>query len=178
MSHLAMCVRWCLPLALLGLPSLAAAQAYDSAGADHPFISARDQAKALFETSQATVRDLARERRNAALTASRVRYEKYCAGAQDTTLFMTLRALQRLLDAELALSDSPAERVAAHEVYWDYMRSLEYIVHSKYRVGRVSLADYAQAIYMRLDAEIQLAEARAMLPPSRDRKGTGKSPAR
>ena len=55
----------------------------------------------------------------------------------------------------------PAERVAAHESYWELTRIVEDIVAQKYELGRVSLADLAQARYDRLDAEIRLAEAQA-----------------
>jgi hypothetical protein len=121
----------------------------------------REMAKAQFEASQSTAHDLALARRDAARLCQQERWKEYRAGAQDATLDLTLEASRRLLEAELAVLNDPAERVAAHESYWELTRIVEDIVAQKYELGRVSLADLAQARYDRLDAEIRLAEAQA-----------------
>ncbi|HEY7157076.1 MAG TPA: hypothetical protein VH575_24110 [Gemmataceae bacterium] len=124
---------------------------------------AKEMAKSAFEAGRADLRDLARARRDAIRTCFQERYEKNRAGAQDATLDLLLKASRQLLEAELGVHDDPAERLAAYERYWESLRIAEEIVRAKYAVGRVNLADYAQAQYSRLDAEIRMREARKKL---------------
>jgi hypothetical protein len=128
---------------------------------DFDGLYSKASAKAQFEAGQTDLRDLARRRRDAMRTSLQVRYEKYRAGAQDATLDLLLEAARQMLDAELADYDDPVERLEAVQRYWELTREAEKIVAAKYRVGRVSLADYAQAQRQRLDAEIRMQEARA-----------------
>jgi hypothetical protein len=128
---------------------------------DFDGLDSKALAKAQFEAGQADLRDLARARRAAIHSSLQERYEKYRAGAQDATLDLLLEAARQMLDAELADHDDPAERLEAVQRYWELSREAEKIVEAKYRVRRVSLADYAQAQGQRLDAEIRMQEARA-----------------
>lgn len=132
---------------------------------EEPFLDfdVKEVAKSAFEAGQADLRDLAQARRDAIHTSFQERYEKYRAGAQDATLDLLLEASRQLLEAELGVHDDPAERLAAHERFWGALRIAEEIVRAKYAVTRVSLADYAQAQYNRLDAEIRMRQAREQL---------------
>jgi hypothetical protein len=121
----------------------------------------KEVAKSAFEAGRADLRDLAQARRDAARVGFQERYEKYLQGAQDATLDVLLEASRQLLEVELGLHDDPAEQVAALERYWGIMRAAENVAGAKYASGRVSLADYAQAKYYRLGAEIRLLQARA-----------------
>ena len=148
-----------LPLALLGLPSRGAAQAFDPSDDVPPAIAAREQAKAMFAASQATTRDLARARLEAARIQLQVRYEHYRAGAQDATLDGLLQAAERTLRTALAVSENPAERRANLAGYCSLLREAERILAAKYSVGRVGLADYAFTTCIRLKGEMRLAES-------------------
>jgi hypothetical protein len=140
-------------------PSLALDEKEDFDGLDSKAL-----AKAQFEAGQADLRDLARARRDAIRTSLWVRSEKY-QGSRDATLELELEleleAARQLLEAELALHDDPAERLETFQRYWEYARQTENTMAAKYEVGRVGLADYAQARFARLDAEIRMGEARA-----------------
>lgn len=107
------------------------------------------------------MRKLLKERRDMAELEVKVRYDKYRAGAQDATLDLVLEASKRLLKAELELSEKKVDRLAAHERLVELTKHMSQIVEAKYKVGRVSQADYAQAEYERLDAEIALERERA-----------------
>jgi hypothetical protein len=65
---------------------------------------------------------------------------------------------QRLLDAGLALSESRADRLAALEGHCERTRKVEGYARTR---RRLRTADYWSARYVRLQAELRLAEARA-----------------
>lgn len=161
MSRLPTRMRFCLPLALLGLPSTGAAQAFGSSDDTPPAIAAREQAKAAFESSQAATRDLARARLDAARTQLRVRYEMYQAGVEGLTLDFLLETVEQTLRAALAVRENQAERWAALEGLCSIRRLIEKIVGTKYLVGRIGQADYASARCLRLKGEMRLAESGA-----------------
>jgi hypothetical protein len=118
-------------------------------------------AKAQFEAGQADLRDLARERRDAIHVSLRFLIWIHRLGEADLTLDLDLETARQLLEAELALHDDPAGRLEAFQRYWEYTKQTENTMAAKYEVGRVGLADYAQARFARLDAEIRMGEARA-----------------
>lgn len=101
------------------------------------------------------------KRREMAAQEMRIRYEKYRAGAQDATLDLALAGSKRLRKAELELSKNQADRLAAHEKHLKLMKEIVKICQAKYTVGRISLADYSQAEYERMDAEIELEREKA-----------------
>jgi RNA polymerase sigma factor (sigma-70 family) len=104
---------------------------------------------------------LLKERRDWAEEEMKVRYEKYRAGAQDATLDLLIDSSRHLLKAELELSTKKADRLVAHERHVQLMKQAAQIVKAKYDLARVSKADYAQAEYERLDAEIALEREKA-----------------
>jgi hypothetical protein len=126
-----------------------------------PLLITREMAKSQFEAGRAAARDLALARRDAARVCQQEQWENYQTGASGAPVLF--QASRKLLEAELAVLDDPAERVAARERYWEQTRIVEDVQRAKYEVGRVSLADVMQISYERLDAEIRLAEARAKL---------------
>ena len=67
---------------------------------------------------------------------------------------------KRLLEAELALCEKKAERLAAHERHLKYMKQFEDRVTEMYKVGRYSILSVTEARYGRLEAELWLAEAK------------------
>jgi hypothetical protein len=116
---------------------------------------AKEVAKSAFAAGQADLRDLAVARRDTARIGYRELMEEYRAGAP----FDLLETARQLLDAELAILDDPAERLAAVERYWGQMWMAEEIVQAQFKVGRVGLADWMQSRRQRLDAEIRMREA-------------------
>jgi hypothetical protein len=116
-------------------------------------------ARSAFAAGRADLRALAVERRDVARSGYRERMEKYRAGTQGGTLDLRLEAARQLLEAELAVRDDPAERLAAIERYWGQMSMAEDIVRRQYEVGRVSLAEYTRTRYNRLGAEMRMRAA-------------------
>jgi hypothetical protein len=127
--------------------------------ANEPGEEVRELAHARFEASRATLPELARTGREVALIEFAWRYERYRAGKD--WLDIVLDATKRLLEAELAVAATKADRVAAHERHWLRVREFEVLSMLKQTVGRESIADVAQARSVRLTAEMALAEAKA-----------------
>jgi hypothetical protein len=146
---------------LLGLPATGRAQLSLPEDEFDSELSQKEFAKALFESTQGTTRDLARARVEAVQTQMRVRYEKYRAGAQDATLDLQLEAAAFLVEAELSALEKPTpdDRLAPRAAYWLFAREADKIVEAKYKVGRVSTADFAKARHAHLDAEFKIRRA-------------------
>lgn len=121
--------------------------------------NARDLARARFQASQADAGKLKQVKRDAAQIAFDFRYAE-CNAGRGTLDFLTETAVQ-LLEAQLALATTAGERFAALEKYWARMIEYEELNRSRYEAGRVDAKDYWGIRYYRLDAEVQLAEARA-----------------
>ena len=67
---------------------------------------------------------------------------------------------KRLLDAELALCENKADRLAAHEKYLKYVKELEGFVNEQFKARTCSIVNLKEAQYRRLEAELWLAEAK------------------
>jgi RNA polymerase sigma factor (sigma-70 family) len=110
---------------------------------------------------------LLRARRDMAEQAFRFRYELYRTGANEpgtsnsVTLHMLIDASNCLLKAELELSKKKAERLEAYEKHLKFMKEIAKITEAQYRVGRVSRAALASALYEQLYAEIELEREKA-----------------
>jgi RNA polymerase sigma factor (sigma-70 family) len=115
--------------------------------------------------SAQAIRKLLKDRLDAAEVETKVRYEKHLAGAQDATVDVTLGAFQRLLKAELELSEKREDRLAALERHVRLTTEIAEICQRKFDVGRISRADLAQTEYERLSAEITLERERARVEP-------------
>jgi len=66
---------------------------------------------------------------------------------------------ERWLNAELALSEKPAERTAALEAHVQRMKELERIFDGYAKTGQSRESDAQAATYFRAEAEIRLLEA-------------------
>jgi hypothetical protein len=88
---------------------------------------------------------------------------------------------RRWLDAELALCEKKADRIAAHQAHLDRMKEVEQFMHRIVKAGMAVQADATAATYFRTEAEIGLIQAGGKLPP-RDKpaaeKGEALSPPR
>ncbi len=128
--------------------------------AEYSLASASEKrVRALLEGSNADpkMKALLRDRFAAARAASEQRYQQYLAGRG--TLDMLLKSFEWLFEAERDLSDRKADHVVALKNYLQNLKLAEEIVTAQYRAGRASLADYEQARYLRLRAEIWLERA-------------------
>ena len=86
--------------------------------------------------------------------------EQIKAGRQTASDDIVTIWSKRLLEAELALCERKADRLAAHERHLKYMKQYENLVTEKYTTGSGSILSVAEARYGRLEAELWLAEAR------------------
>jgi len=66
---------------------------------------------------------------------------------------------RRLLEAQLAVSEKKTERVAAHEAYLKRAKAVEQMAKAQFDAGRVTVKDYLEAKFDRLEAEIGLKRA-------------------
>ncbi len=66
---------------------------------------------------------------------------------------------ERWLNAELALSEKPADRTAALEAHVKRLKELETIFEAYAKTGQARESDAQAATYFRADAEIRLMEA-------------------
>jgi outer membrane protein TolC len=98
------------------------------------------------------------ERYNAALDEARVRYRRYLGG--NDSLNDLEHAARRLLDARLAFCTKEAERVPVYEQHLELARQVERLQKARHDAGQVSVADWDQARFRRLDLEIRLLRAK------------------
>ena len=68
---------------------------------------------------------------------------------------------QRVVEAELALSDKKADRIAAHEKLVKLAKDIEETAKAHFDVGQASHQELLDAAYRRIEAEIELARAKA-----------------
>lgn len=110
---------------------------------------------------------LLKARRGMAEEEWRVRSELFRAGANEPgtaspiTLHMLLETSKRLLKAELELCNKKVDRLKAREKYLKQMKEFADITERQYKVGRLSKAAFASALYEQLDAEIELEREKA-----------------
>jgi hypothetical protein len=101
---------------------------------------------------------LLKDRYNAALQATQARLQEFLAGR--AVIDVLLGQAGQVLTSELGLHGAPLERARVHEKYFQLARDIEKVAKARYDAGRMGIADYEQARYFRLDAEIQLLRAR------------------
>jgi hypothetical protein len=118
----------------------------------------RDFARARHAAEQADPRDLARQMLAVAREAYRSRWHEFLAGRD--SLDAVAAEARRVLDAELAVGEKPADRAAAWERYWTWAKVVETVNEARYQAGRVPVRDLMEARTLRLDAEVHWAEAR------------------
>jgi hypothetical protein len=71
-------------------------------------------------------------------------------------LRLVFDASKHLLKVELDSSNKKPERLAARENYFKRIKEIADITELQYKVGRMSKAAFASALYEQLDAEIEL----------------------
>jgi hypothetical protein len=113
------------------------------------------------------LRKLLKERYSTAVRELRATDQEFRAGRITTD--REFAAARRVLHAQLEVADRPAEQVAAHEKYLDYMKEVERPMLPGFNVGRVKRADMEMALYMRQDAEILLLRAQRQAGGARPR---------
>jgi RNA polymerase sigma factor (sigma-70 family) len=120
-----------------------------------------DKLKAMLDAADVgeKLKPLFKGRLDAAKTEVNARWKEYCAGRG--TLDIYLNSSGRLLKAERDLSTKKADQVAAWETHRQRMQDAYVINQARYNEGRISIIDFAQADYYRLDAEIGLERAKA-----------------
>jgi hypothetical protein len=79
------------------------------------------------------------------------------------TLDIYLNSSRRLLEAELDLSSSKADHVAAWDTHRQRMQAVYEMNQERYNAGRLSLQDLEDSHYYCIDAEIGLERAKAQV---------------
>jgi hypothetical protein len=136
-------------------------------GLQDPFVmpdaplDAKDVARTKAEAAQVDVRQLLEKRREALLAEHEARLRRIRAGADTPDVLNTASA--RLLTVELALANGRAERLAARERFWARTALTEDLMLARVMAGVKGFtpANCYAARYMRILAELELAEARA-----------------
>jgi hypothetical protein len=132
---------------------------YEDRGFPDDPLTPKALAKARYAASTFDLQQLARERRDAARIVCQAREKEFENGRG--TLNFLLDSSQRLLDSELALAHDHSERLAALERCWERAIRIERANKERFDGGQIAIQDYLESKYVRLDAEIQLAHARA-----------------
>jgi hypothetical protein len=115
-------------------------------------------AEPRFEAAHSYAAQMMRERVEATRTEYESRFKEFLAGRG--TLDFLIGSSLRLLEAGLALARNNTSRLAAFERHWRFAFESETINRGRFEAGRVPVQDYAESKYVRLEAEIWLAQAR------------------
>ncbi len=116
--------------------------------------------KAILEAAAGgkKLKELLKDRYTVARQECVCRFQQYLAGRGNMDRFAA--SSLRLYEAEKELSDKKAHQVVALDYHWQRMKEVEKIVQSQYEAGRAPLADFQEAKFYRLQAEIGLERAR------------------
>jgi hypothetical protein len=122
----------------------------------------REYARAKFDAVRSDLRQLNLQRQQT-LQASLAVREQRVRGGTDTP-DVTLETARRLAAVELTLASNRAERLAALQRHWVRTRTIEDLTRQRVEHGvkNFTPADWLQARYERLQAELRLAEALAV----------------
>ncbi|HXG08981.1 MAG TPA: RNA polymerase sigma factor [Gemmataceae bacterium] len=112
--------------------------------------------------AQEKLQGLLKARLQAAKTEVETRTQEFQAGR--CRLDIMLAALERLLRAELEMSDRKADRITAYQGNLTRLKQIEDTCQALFQAGRLGTSDMAQATYARLEAEILLERAKAQGP--------------
>ncbi|MGE5192856.1 MAG: hypothetical protein ACM3U2_10160 [Deltaproteobacteria bacterium] len=127
-------------------------------GVSSLLLSAEPARNAAPKAAPKIPRELLEQRREAA----RKVYEEDLTRFRGAELVMDERLLwwsERWLNAELALSEKPADRTVAHEAHVKRLKELEKMFAHYAKTGQGRESDAQAATYFRADAEIRLLEA-------------------
>jgi len=119
---------------------------------------AKALARAKFEAWHSEPRALPRSRLEAALVV--YRECAFPSHPESVAFDFTLAAAaRRLLEAELAVAENDATRLAARRRYWDCRRWMADINKARYDAGRIDMPYYAETVRDLRKAEIELLQA-------------------
>jgi RNA polymerase sigma factor (sigma-70 family) len=104
------------------------------------------------------LKKLLKERADTALEEWDARNKEFLAGR--ATLDSVHGAARRLRDAQLELSETKEERLAALGKYLQLMKAVEEVQQARYDAGRIPIQDLKESKYYRLEAEILLERAK------------------
>jgi hypothetical protein len=105
---------------------------------------------------------LLKDQYQAARKEAEMRWANMLAGRG--SLDLTLSVFQRMLQVELDLSRSKADRVAALEAQWQRTLDIEGLNQARFNAGRINMEDLQQSRFHRVRAEIMLERAKAGRP--------------
>jgi hypothetical protein len=94
-------------------------------------------------TSDERNRRLDRRRRNELESVRDERLEEFRFGVG--TFYQAVEASRRLMLAELALAETPKQRIAAHAAHLDLVRLALKVMLSRFEAGRITEAEYLDA---------------------------------
>ena len=109
---------------------------------------------------------LLREQLEVAKMEANARWKQFVAG--QGLLDMALGSSERVLQAQLDISQKLAHKLAALEAHWQRAKSVEKMSQERFDAGRIGIQDVAQSRFYRIRAEIQLERAKAGLPNKSD----------
>jgi hypothetical protein len=118
-------------------------------------------AKALWEFSGPNPEALAPAKLAVARAQYHARAKQFFVGKAAATSEFVLDAARRLLESELALSRTPADRVTTCERNWVRAKQVEDVAREKIEAGVFEITQYGPALFYRLGAELEWARARA-----------------
>lgn len=104
------------------------------------------------------MKKLLKDRYAAGLAELEHRFGEFLGGRG--TLDIVCSCSQRLLRAELAICKNKADRILALEVNLGFAQAMERVNRARFDAGRIPTQDWKQTVYLALDAEIALEEAK------------------
>jgi RNA polymerase sigma factor (sigma-70 family) len=110
---------------------------------------------------QRKLQPLMEKRLEAVKEQIKARAEELVAGK--TTVDVLLAASHNLLKAQQEMSDKPVDRLRMLEMHFQRMKMVHDILDARFRAGKNSTAEVAQAAYNRYDAEIALQRFKSKL---------------
>jgi hypothetical protein len=113
----------------------------------------RDAARAMFDVSRASVKELNLARLEAARGWYGARIEELLAGK--VTLDVLLESAQKLMEAEASLAVNPAERIAVLEKHWRRLLGIVHAQEVRFQSNKASLTELSQARVSRLSGQIE-----------------------
>jgi RNA polymerase sigma factor (sigma-70 family) len=130
----------------------------DTSGADRPRVADTRKEKPKSAARSAERTRLLKAKADAAKAMWQARWQEFLTGR--TTVDFLLPWSRHWLEAQLALSDNKADRVAAYQAHLDRMREAEKVTKAKFEAGQIAVSQYGQTTFHRLEAELWLLEAR------------------
>lgn len=117
------------------------------------------------ENGDDTIRKLLKLRFNEALIILKVRQAEFDAGRVPGEALH--RAVKVAIDTRLELTDKPAERFTLLHSALRTSKALEESAEARFKAGRISIADVAEARMVRLDIELRIEREKAKGEPKK-----------